>query len=63
MAVRAAWRGEPVYVTGERLLATVFHPELGGDDRMHQLFLRQIAQAPAAKVLAVSRERHRGHLL
>lgn len=43
VAVRSAWRGEPVLVTGERLLATVFHPELGGDDRVHELFLRQVA--------------------
>ncbi len=43
VAVRATWRGEPVYVTGERLLATVFHPELGGDDRMHRSFLKLAA--------------------
>lgn len=42
--VRSAWRGEPVFVTGERLFATVFHPELGGDDRVHQMFLRHVAR-------------------
>jgi pyridoxal 5'-phosphate synthase pdxT subunit len=30
---------DPVAVRGERLLATVFHPELSGDDRVHELFL------------------------
>lgn len=35
----AEFKGDPIMVKGERLLATVFHPELSGDDRVHQLFL------------------------
>jgi 5'-phosphate synthase pdxT subunit len=45
--VAATWRDEPVFVTGERLFATVFHPELGGDDRVHALVLRRAAAAGA----------------
>ena len=38
----AWWEGDPVGVVGERLMATVFHPELSGDDRLHALFLDEI---------------------
>ena len=38
----AEFQGDPIMVKGERLLATVFHPELSGDDRVHQLFLETI---------------------
>lgn len=40
--VLARWRDEPVLVAGERLLISVFHPELGGDDRLHRHFLNQL---------------------
>jgi len=40
--VLAEWEGEPVFVAGERLLATVFHPELAADDRIHQYFLDEL---------------------
>jgi 5'-phosphate synthase pdxT subunit len=44
--VLAAFRGDPVAVAHGRTLATVFHPELSGDDRVHALFLERFA-APA----------------
>lgn len=40
--VLASYGGDGVMVAGERLLATVFHPELSGDDRIHRLFLERV---------------------
>ena len=40
--VLASWQGEPVLVAGERLLASVFHPELAADDRIHKGFLDRL---------------------
>jgi 5'-phosphate synthase pdxT subunit len=40
--VLAAFDGDAVAVAGDRTLATVFHPELSGDDRIHRLFLDRI---------------------
>ena len=37
--VLASYQNDPVMVTYDRLLATVFHPELSGDDRVHAHFL------------------------
>ncbi len=37
--VLASYQHDPVMVTHDRLLATVFHPELSGDDRVHAHFL------------------------
>ena len=37
--VLASYQNDPVMVTRDRLLATVFHPELSGDDRVHAHFL------------------------
>lgn len=37
--VWASWDGRPVAVGEGRVFATVFHPELSGDDRLHRLFL------------------------
>ncbi len=34
--------GRPVAVRQNRMLATSFHPELTGDDRVHQLFVRMV---------------------
>jgi len=34
--------GRPVAVRQDRMLATSFHPELTGDDRVHQLFIRMV---------------------
>jgi len=37
-----AWRGgDPVLVRSSRILAATFHPELGQDSRIHQLFLQE----------------------
>jgi 5'-phosphate synthase pdxT subunit len=35
--------GDPVMVRQGRVMAGVFHPELSGDDRVHQYFLDQVA--------------------
>jgi len=37
--------GHPVAVRQKNLLATAFHPELGGDDRLHRLFLEMVPAA------------------
>jgi 5'-phosphate synthase pdxT subunit len=34
----------PVMVRGERLMATVFHPELSPDDRVHAYFMNQVVR-------------------
>ena len=39
----ASHAGDAVMVQQGRVLATVFHPELSGDDRVHRLFLEQVA--------------------
>lgn len=41
--VLASVDAHPVAVRQDRLLATAFHPELGGDDRLHALFLDAVA--------------------
>ena len=40
--------GDPVVVRQGRVLAGVFHPELSGDDRVHRLFMEQMAGEPLA---------------
>ena len=40
--VLATFQDEPILVTQERLMATVFHPELSGDDRVHGVFLERV---------------------
>lgn len=40
--VLAEYAGDPIMVAKDRLMATVFHPELAGDDRIHQYFLEQV---------------------
>lgn len=42
--VLAEYDGLPVLVRQGRLMASTFHPELSGDDRLHGLFLELIAQ-------------------
>lgn len=37
--VLSRWEGEPVLVRSGSVMAGVFHPELGDDSRIHQLFL------------------------
>ena len=44
--VLAAVDGHPVAVRQGSLLAISFHPEIAGEDRLHGLFLRGIAQRP-----------------
>lgn len=39
----ASWAGDPVLVRSGKLFASVFHPELSRDDRIHELFLRAAA--------------------
>ena len=41
--VLARLDGDPVMVAEGKLLATVFHPELSGDDRIHARFLEMAA--------------------
>jgi 5'-phosphate synthase pdxT subunit len=43
--VLSRWEGEPVLVRSGRVMAGVFHPELGGDDRVHQLFLEGLPRS------------------
>ena len=40
--VVARYDGDPVMVAGDRLIATVFHPELSSDPRIHRYFLENI---------------------
>lgn len=45
--VLARHAGDPVAVAHGRVMATVFHPELSGDDRLHALFLDRFARPSA----------------
>ena len=40
--VLARYGGDPVMVARGKLMATVFHPELSGDDRVHERFLELV---------------------
>ncbi len=40
--VLARYEGDIVAAAGPRLMATVFHPELLGDDRVHALFVERV---------------------
>jgi 5'-phosphate synthase pdxT subunit len=40
--------GHPVAVRQGCLLAISFHPEIAGEDRVHELFLRAVRERPAA---------------
>lgn len=46
--VLARHDGRPVAVAGDRVWATVFHPELSRDDRLHQRFLDHLVGANGA---------------
>lgn len=50
--VLARHDGDPVAVGSGRVLATVFHPELSGDERFHRLFLERFVQPAAASAEA-----------
>jgi 5'-phosphate synthase pdxT subunit len=47
--VLARHAGDAVAAASGRVLATVFHPELAGDDRLHALFLDRFARPAAAQ--------------
>jgi pyridoxal 5'-phosphate synthase pdxT subunit len=53
--VLAELQGEPVALEAPGLLATTFHPELGGDDWFHRRFLAFRLEASAAPTLAPRR--------
>ncbi len=42
--VLATVADHPVMVRQDRILASSFHPELTGDDRIHRLFLAMAAE-------------------
>jgi len=46
--VRARLSGDPVWVEEGRAMATTFHPELGGDARVHRRFVDLCTQAGLA---------------
>jgi len=41
--------GHPVMVRQANILATAFHPELSGDRRVHEYFMRMVREAPVGK--------------
>jgi 5'-phosphate synthase pdxT subunit len=43
--VLATHEGEPVVVQQGRIMAAAFHPEIAGDARLHELWLRSLASA------------------
>jgi pyridoxal 5'-phosphate synthase pdxT subunit len=49
--VLARYEGDIVAAASDRLLATVFHPELLGDDRVHALFLEAVRRGRAEAAL------------
>lgn len=42
--VLATYDGDPIMARAERLMATVFHPELADDDRVHQFFVEDVVE-------------------
>jgi 5'-phosphate synthase pdxT subunit len=47
--------GSPVAIRSGRILALTFHPELTGDDRLHGVFLDDVAEAGHEGVEQVAR--------
>ncbi len=45
----ATYRGDPVFVRGERAMVTTFHPELTDDPRVHEYFARLAEEEVRAK--------------
>ena len=45
--VLANHRGDPVFVRQGRVIATTFHPELSGDDRVHSFFANHVLESNA----------------
>jgi len=50
MRVLAAYRGDPVFVVGERAMVTTFHPELTDDPRVHEFFVQLAEKGVSLKV-------------
>ena len=50
LRVLARYQGDPVFVVGDRLMATTFHPELTEDPRVHLYFARLAGAEEAARV-------------
>jgi 5'-phosphate synthase pdxT subunit len=48
--------GHPVAIRSGHILALTFHPELTGDDRLHQLFLDDVADAGSEGAQAAARQ-------
>lgn len=46
--VLSSYAGDPVLVRSDRVMASVFHPELSEDDRVHEYFLRELASGVQA---------------
>lgn len=42
--VLSRFDGDPVLVRYDRVLASIFHPELSGDDRIHLLFVQEVCR-------------------
>jgi 5'-phosphate synthase pdxT subunit len=53
--VLARFKGDPVLVRQGRLMASVFHPELSGDDRLHAAFLELASSGPRGAYAAEAR--------
>lgn len=45
--VIARYQGDPVFVQQGKVMATVFHPELTADTRLHEYFLARVAKQAA----------------
>lgn len=52
--VLARYQGDVVAAAQDRLMVTVFHPELVGDDRIHALFLDRVRRAVAVQRTGVA---------
>jgi len=52
--VLSSYDGNPIWVRKDKVMATVFHPELSGDDRIHAYFLETVAGIPTAQQKEIS---------
>lgn len=43
--VLGSWQGHPVAVRAKNILATAFHPELTGDNRVHRYFIEEVCSS------------------
>jgi pyridoxal 5'-phosphate synthase pdxT subunit len=48
--VLASWEGRPVLVRQDNILASSFHPEVAGDDRLHRMLMEMAARSPKEDV-------------